>query len=105
MLWTQFVTSSQIIKFVLQTTKTLVFKRQVVNYLPSKTKAIITHYSEQSNTSAIIWIEFSAPKHNGFVEGTYIALIKKDEIQLLESYGLHNIQSSQVSSVGIDEIV
>ena len=94
MLWTQFVTSSQIIKFVLETTKTLVFKKQEVNSLPSKTKAIITHYEEQSNSSAIIWIEFSAPKDNGHVEGTYVTLIKKNDIKLLEYYGLHNVQTS-----------
>lgn len=94
MQWIKYISPSQIFQFVLKTTNVLEFKQIVETPPVLNTKVIITHFEEQSNNNAIIWIEFSVPKDNSIVIGTYIASIKKDDIQLIEYYGLHYIQSS-----------
>lgn len=91
MQWSNLITPRQLLDFALKTTELTSFEKTEAVPLSSKTKVIITHFELKNNTSYEIWLEFSIPKGDGIVEGTYVALLSDNDIKLVEVYGLHYV--------------
>ena len=57
---------------------------------PAQTKITITRFAKISNHKFEVWVEFTAPKGDGFVQGTHTYHTDLDEEFVLDqTYGVH----------------
>lgn len=88
--WVEIINPVELKKLILETTKVTNFNVEVSQgCVVQPTKFNITHFEPKHNSSYELWLEFTSPKEDGYVIGTYVAILSLDgSIKVIESYGV-----------------
>jgi len=62
---------------------------------PCQTKITLTRFAKISKSDFEVWVEFTVPKEDGFIEGTHIYHTDLSDLELEETSGVHFVTKSQ----------
>ena len=85
--WTEILDKNLLIKAVLEITRDSDFTVLTSENVPAKKFEFTITKFAMADQGFDLWVEFSVPKQEGMVIGTYVFQLGHNDLQLKESYG------------------
>lgn len=97
--WTNLLDKVQLLRITLEYTRNIEFTKKAQEEIPKRTTQLSITKFTPTDTGFCLWIEFSTPKEDGVVTGTYICeLMPNGELVLKQSFGTHFVPTPHQNS-------